>query len=162
MVHAICTVNFAFDKSQKPHVTSPLIAEHFGVSLNTASQKSKTLRDLFRMRHWDEEFSTQEMQKRSPMRMLWIAVGQDDFLRKRNEDFVAVLKAKGITHTWKLTEGAHAWPVWRGNLADFAPLLFTAKCLQRSDRPAHPPTPACALPVPGATGGKGGETQSAA
>ncbi len=72
VVHAICTVNFAFDKSQKPHVTSPLIAEHFGVSLNTASQKSKTLRDLFRMRHWDEEFSTEEMQKRNPLRLLRI------------------------------------------------------------------------------------------
>ena len=69
VVHAICTVNFAFDKSQKPHVTSPLIAEHFGVSLNTASQKSKTLRDLFRMSHWGEEFSTAEMQKRNPRRM---------------------------------------------------------------------------------------------
>ena len=60
----------------------------------------------------------------SKLRLLWIAVGQDDFLRKRNEDFVAALKEKGITHTWKLTEGAHAWPVWRGYLAEFAPLIF--------------------------------------
>ena len=72
VVHAICTVNFAFDKSQAPHVTSPCIAEHFGVSLNTASQKSKTLRDLFRLTHWDSEFGTEEMQKRNPMRLLRI------------------------------------------------------------------------------------------
>lgn len=72
IVHAICTVNFAFDKSQKPHVTSPCIANFFGVSLNTASAKSKTLRDLFRLRHWDSEFGTEEMQKRNPLRMLGI------------------------------------------------------------------------------------------
>ena len=60
------------------------------------------------------------------LRLLWIAVGQDDFLRKRNEDFIATLKEKGITHTWKLTEGAHAWPVWRVYLAEFAPLIFQA------------------------------------
>jgi Domain of unknown function (DUF6398) len=72
VVHAICTVNFAFDKSQTPHVTPPCIAEHFGVSMNTASQKSKTLRNLFRLRHWDAEFSTEEMQKRNPMHLLRI------------------------------------------------------------------------------------------
>jgi enterochelin esterase family protein len=61
------------------------------------------------------------------LRLLWIAVGKDDFLRQRNEDFVAQLKDKAITHTWQLTEGAHAWPVWRGYLAEFAPLLFTGE-----------------------------------
>jgi hypothetical protein len=72
VVHAICTVNFAFDKSQTPHVTPPNIAEHFGVSMNTASQKSKFFRDLFRLRHWDAEFSTEEMQKQNPMHLMRI------------------------------------------------------------------------------------------
>jgi enterochelin esterase family protein len=61
------------------------------------------------------------------LRLLWIAVGKDDFLRKRNEEFIAALKEKGIAHTWELSEGAHAWPVWRGYLAEFAPLLFAEK-----------------------------------
>jgi enterochelin esterase family protein len=59
------------------------------------------------------------------LRLLWIAVGKDDFLRQRNEEFIAALKDKSIRHTWHLTEGAHAWPIWRGYLAEFAPLLFT-------------------------------------
>ena len=59
------------------------------------------------------------------LRLLWIAVGKDDFLRQKNEDFAALLKDKAIAHTWSLTEGAHAWPVWRGYLAEFAPLLFS-------------------------------------
>jgi len=59
------------------------------------------------------------------LRLLWIGVGKDDFLRQRNEDFVAALKEKGIHHEWVLSEGGHSWPVWRQYLSDFAPLLFT-------------------------------------
>jgi enterochelin esterase-like enzyme len=73
-----------------------------------------------------EKFLGDPAAANAKLRLLWIAVGQEDFLRKRNEDFVASLKEKGITHTWKLTEGAHAWPVWRGYLSEFAPLIFQA------------------------------------
>jgi enterochelin esterase family protein len=58
------------------------------------------------------------------LKLLWIAVGKDDFLREKCEQFIARLKAAGINHEWHLTEGAHAWPVWRGYLAEFAPKLF--------------------------------------
>jgi enterochelin esterase family protein len=59
------------------------------------------------------------------LRLLWIAVGKDDFLRLRNEEFIAQLKEKGIRHEWQLTDGDHSWPVWRRYLAEFTPLLFT-------------------------------------
>lgn len=58
------------------------------------------------------------------LRLLWIGVGKDDFLRKRNEEFIAALKGKGIHYQWNLSEGGHSWPVWREYLAEFAPLLF--------------------------------------
>lgn len=58
------------------------------------------------------------------LKLLWIACGKDDFLVKRNEDFIALLKEKGIRHEWHLTDGAHTWPVWRTYLADLAPRLF--------------------------------------
>ena len=44
-----------------------------------------------------------------------------------NKELVATLMEKGIDHEWLLTEGDHSWPVWRGYLADFAPLLFRAE-----------------------------------
>jgi hypothetical protein len=72
VVHAICTVNFAFDKTQKPNVTPAMIAQHFGVSQNTASQKSKALRDMFKMEYWDSEFGTSEMIEKNPLRSLGI------------------------------------------------------------------------------------------
>jgi enterochelin esterase-like enzyme len=58
------------------------------------------------------------------LKLLWIACGREDFLLKRNEDFIALLSEKGIRHEWHLTEGAHAWPVWRNYLAELAPRLF--------------------------------------
>jgi enterochelin esterase-like enzyme len=58
------------------------------------------------------------------LKLLWIGVGRDDFLRQRNEEFIATLKEKDIRHEWHLTEGTHSWPVWRGYLADLAPKLF--------------------------------------
>ena len=58
------------------------------------------------------------------LKLLWIACGQDDFLRSRNEELVSALKEKGIRHEWQLTAGDHSWPVWRGYLAEFAPKLF--------------------------------------
>lgn len=69
VVHALCTVNFGFDKTQTPHTTSAALAAHFGVSLNTASQKSKTLRDMFKMDIWgsNTEFSTIHMIEQNPL-----------------------------------------------------------------------------------------------
>jgi enterochelin esterase family protein len=57
-------------------------------------------------------------------KLVWIAVGKDDFLLKNNEEFTAWLKEKGIRHTYKITDGAHTWRVWRRYLAELAPMLF--------------------------------------
>ncbi len=72
VVHANCTVNFAFDATQQPNVTPQMIATHFRVSTNTASQKSKALRDMFKMTYWDAEFGTAEMVEKNPMRFMRI------------------------------------------------------------------------------------------
>ncbi len=56
--------------------------------------------------------------------LLWIACGKDDFLLGENKKFIAILQEKGIKYDWNLTEGNHSWPVWRGYLAEFVPLLF--------------------------------------
>ena len=58
------------------------------------------------------------------IRLLWIACGRDDFLLAQNEALIAQLKAAGVKHEWHLTAGDHSWPVWRGYLVEFAPLLF--------------------------------------
>jgi enterochelin esterase family protein len=60
------------------------------------------------------------------LKLLWFACGKDDFLLKPNQELAALLTAKNVRHTYVETEGAHTWPVWRGYLADFVPLLFVS------------------------------------
>ena len=57
-------------------------------------------------------------------RLLWIAIGKDDFLLERNNAFHKALQDAGVDHAYKLTEGGHNWPVWRDYLAEFVPMLF--------------------------------------
>jgi enterochelin esterase family protein len=56
--------------------------------------------------------------------LLWIACGQDDRLIEINRSLRAWLKSKGLEPVEVETPGAHAWMVWRRNLAALAPLLF--------------------------------------
>jgi enterochelin esterase family protein len=56
--------------------------------------------------------------------LLWIACGTEDGLIAANRNLVNWLKGKDITLTQVETPGMHTWMVWRGDLIQFAPLLF--------------------------------------
>jgi enterochelin esterase family protein len=59
------------------------------------------------------------------LKLLWVGVGKDDTLvMKGSTALGAALKAKGIRHTYRVTEGRHEWVVWRHHLHEVAPLLF--------------------------------------
>ena len=58
------------------------------------------------------------------LKLLWFGVGKDDFLFKDNEILDAKLTGMQVKHTFVVSAGAHAWPVWRRYLAEFAPLIF--------------------------------------
>ena len=58
------------------------------------------------------------------LKLLWIGCGKDDFLLKRNEELLALLKEKSIRNEWRLSDGGHSWPIWRAYLTEFAPKLF--------------------------------------
>jgi enterochelin esterase-like enzyme len=63
----------------------------------------------------------------SALRLVWIACGKSDRLLENAQRFTAILKDKGIRHEFQISEGGHAWPVWRLYLSQFVPLLFDAK-----------------------------------
>jgi enterochelin esterase-like enzyme len=59
------------------------------------------------------------------IKLLWMGVGKDDTLVGPGAKALdESLTAKGITHTFRLTEGRHEWVVWRHHLNEVAPLLF--------------------------------------
>ncbi len=66
VVYALGSINFLFDKSFEPYATAEDICNYFGTSKSTTSQKSKVIRDLFKMGYYDPEFSTNHMKENSP------------------------------------------------------------------------------------------------
>lgn len=60
------------------------------------------------------------------LRLLWIAVGKDDFLYKENLRFRDWLAQKQVKAEFVESAGGHTWMVWRRYLTDFAPRLFRA------------------------------------
>jgi hypothetical protein len=67
VVYALGQINFLFDKSFEPYVSATDLCDYFGTSQSTISQKAKTIRDMFKMRYFDEEFSTEKMQNENPL-----------------------------------------------------------------------------------------------
>lgn len=70
IVYAIGQINFLFDKSFEPYISAADLCKYFGTSQSTTSQKAKTIRDMFKMSHFDDEFSTEKMQKENPFNEL--------------------------------------------------------------------------------------------
>jgi enterochelin esterase family protein len=62
--------------------------------------------------------------KQPSPQLLWIAIGQDDFLLNRNDTFRAWLQQHDVPLTYKLTAGGHEWTNWREYLEDFLQLTF--------------------------------------
>jgi enterochelin esterase-like enzyme len=58
------------------------------------------------------------------LRLLWLGIGNEDFLHAPVKESHEALEKAGIKHVWVASSGAHVWTVWRKYLADFAPRLF--------------------------------------
>ena len=57
IIHALGMVNFLFDKTQSPHLTSKDLCEWFDLGQNTVSAKSKSIRDMFKIYQMDPKWS---------------------------------------------------------------------------------------------------------
>jgi enterochelin esterase-like enzyme len=58
------------------------------------------------------------------VKLMWIAIGKDDFLYADNVRFRDWLRAQNVSFEWVETSGGHTWMVWRRYLTDFAQRLF--------------------------------------
>ena len=66
VVYAIGSINFLFDKSFEPFMTGEQICDYFGQKVSTVSSKAKTIKDMFKLRYYDPEFSTNKMSQSNP------------------------------------------------------------------------------------------------
>jgi enterochelin esterase-like enzyme len=58
------------------------------------------------------------------LKLIWIAIGRDDFLIASNRMYKTWLESKQIKFSYKETEGVHSYNVWRRYLTDFSQLIF--------------------------------------
>lgn len=58
------------------------------------------------------------------LKMLWISVGNEDFLYKQTVDFMDFLKAKNVNYKSLITPGGHTWMNVKTYVAHTAALLF--------------------------------------
>lgn len=70
IVHALAFVNFLFDPSQKPNLKSNQISDYFKLGQSTVSAKSKQIRDLFQMHHFDPDWTAPSKMGDNPY--VWI------------------------------------------------------------------------------------------
>ena len=68
VIYAIGQINFLFDKSFEPYVTSDEICDYFNTKKSTVADKARKIRDMFNMGHYDEEFSTKHMKDNNPLK----------------------------------------------------------------------------------------------
>lgn len=67
VIHALGMVNFLFDKSQDPYLSSKALADWFKLSKNTIGAKSKSIRDMFKMWQLDPKWTLRSNLDNNPM-----------------------------------------------------------------------------------------------
>ncbi|MDI7267831.1 MAG: DUF6398 domain-containing protein [Myxococcota bacterium] len=60
-IYVIGSVNFLFDRTQRPHLTGDQLSQLVGVPKSTLANKAKVIRDLLRLGQLDPEFSRQAL-----------------------------------------------------------------------------------------------------
>lgn len=75
VIHSLGTINFLYDRKTSPYASYDTVIEHFSVSKSTVGQKSKLIRDMFSLQHFDAEFSTKANLKDNPFNRLAMVNG---------------------------------------------------------------------------------------
>ncbi len=70
-VYTICSINFMFNKTSRLNTSSYEIAEYFGASNSTISQKARFIKDLLKISNFfDPNFSLKEIADNNPFNRL--------------------------------------------------------------------------------------------
>ena len=100
VIHAVGTINFLFDKSFQPYSTIDEVNEFFGTGKSTTGNKSKQIRDLLKLSHYDKDFSTRRILENNPFAKLVMVDGfivNVDTLPEEFQEIVRQAEAEGKT-----------------------------------------------------------------
>jgi hypothetical protein len=98
VVHALGTINFLFEDCGDPYIPEADVYAYFDVEPDSVSCKSEAIRKLFKLNHWDEDFSTRAMMDIHPFKT-WVFVNDElntiDVLPKKYQDMLLKARASG-------------------------------------------------------------------
>jgi hypothetical protein len=92
IVHAIGSINFLFDSSFEPYITVDMLNEYFGTKKTTVTNKSKQIKDMFKLGCLDKDFSTQHMTENNPFSKMVMVDGMIVPLEGLPEDLQEMVK----------------------------------------------------------------------
>ncbi len=91
----------------------------FSAAIGTGSEQQAAHKEVYE--NIDGKLATYFAKKPA---LLWIGIGNTDFLIQANNEFRAKLDAAGYPYKYMETDGGHIWRNWRIYLSEFVPLLF--------------------------------------
>ena len=91
----------------------------FSAAIGTGSEERATYKNIYE--NVDGKLATYFSKKPA---LLWIGIGDSDFLIQANNDFRKKLDAAGYPYQYMETDGGHIWRNWRIYLTEFVPKLF--------------------------------------
>lgn len=66
-IYAVGSVNFLFDRTQRPHLTGDQLSELTGVPKSTVANKARVIRDVLRIGPLHAEFCRRELLESNPL-----------------------------------------------------------------------------------------------
>ena len=75
VIYTVGSINFLFDKSFEPYITTQEISDYFGTKNSTVSNKAGQIRKMFDLTMFDNEFATEQMNETSPFNDLVVVDG---------------------------------------------------------------------------------------
>jgi hypothetical protein len=75
IVYSLASVNFLFDKTQVPHMKAAELADLFGVSQKTASNKARQIMDILKISQMDPEWWRPSKMESNPLAWLVMVNG---------------------------------------------------------------------------------------
>ena len=91
----------------------------FSAAIGTGSEERAAHKEIYA--DMDAKLATYFSKKPA---LLWIGIGNSDFLIQANNDFRKKLDAAGYPYEYMETDGGHIWRNWRIYLSEFVPKLF--------------------------------------
>ena len=96
VIYTVGSINFLFDRTQRPHLTGDQIADLTGISKSTLSSKCKLIRDLLHLYPLHPEFCRRELLEKNPMAWLISVNGFIVDARMMPPEIQAEARRKGL------------------------------------------------------------------